>query len=106
MADDWPAASVGVFFGPTPSGIQIATSRSSATAGSGTVPAGRVHISAVRGRAARVHLWLDADRQRGDERLVCAVAGCGSETDATTLPLTRERMRQTPPDILFTSTES
>lgn len=50
-------------------------------------------------------VWSDADREAGSERLACVVPGCGSQTTPETLPLTRERMRRTPPDILFTSTE-
>ena len=47
--------------------------------------------------------WLRADFSVGIERLVCN--SCNFEIDGGTLPLTREAMRKSPPDILFTTTE-
>ena len=48
-------------------------------------------------------LWLDADRQKSIERLKCN--RCNNVVDENTIVLTRKRMRDQPPDILFTSTE-
>jgi hypothetical protein len=38
-------------------------------------------------------------------RLTCTDYGCGCVVDQTTLLLTRQQMRATPPDVLFTTTE-
>jgi len=48
-------------------------------------------------------IWLDADRQKNIERLNCD--RCHKVVDEDTVVLTRKRMRDQPPDILFTSTE-
>jgi hypothetical protein len=51
-------------------------------------------------------VWQDADRNRRRERLVCASVRCGEQLGEDRLVLTRQRMKSTPPDLLFTSTES
>mgnify|MGYP002716654907 CR=1 FL=1 len=48
--------------------------------------------------------WLVQDIQQGRERLVCA-SRCGATFDEQSFPLTRDSMRENPPDILFTTTE-
>ncbi|MBF9235121.1 protein DpdJ [Microvirga alba] len=48
--------------------------------------------------------WLVQDIQRGRERLVCS-SQCGATFDEQSLPLTRDSIRDNPPDILFTTTE-
>lgn len=48
-------------------------------------------------------IWLDTERQQGIERLNCN--RCNNVVDENTVVLTRKRMRDQPPDILFTSTE-
>jgi hypothetical protein len=48
-------------------------------------------------------LWQREDIVTGRERLVCQV--CGHVIDEETIVLTRTRAFQTPPDILFTTTE-
>ncbi len=48
-------------------------------------------------------VWADRDRRAQRERLRCD--SCGIEIDGTILALTRESMRTTPPDFLFTTTE-
>lgn len=48
--------------------------------------------------------WSVADFQSGRERLFCA-AGCGATFDEQSVALTRQSIRQYPPDILFTTTE-
>ncbi|MFT2158564.1 protein DpdJ [Pseudomonas putida] len=47
--------------------------------------------------------WLHKDRSEGHERLVCAC--CGAVLDGTLFPLTRESLKNSVPDILFTTTE-
>ncbi|WP_420995169.1 protein DpdJ [Cupriavidus sp. 30B13] len=47
--------------------------------------------------------WLHKDRSEGRERLVCAC--CGSVLDGAAFPLTRESLKNSIPDILFTTTE-
>lgn len=48
-------------------------------------------------------VWLDADRHKGVESLECD--RCNNAVGEDTVVLTRKRMRDQPPDILFTSTE-
>ena len=48
-------------------------------------------------------VWLDTDRLHGTDKLSCS--RCHSVVDEKTIVLTRKRMRDEPPDILFTSTE-
>ncbi|WP_127817847.1 protein DpdJ [Microbacterium sp. CPCC 204701] len=48
-------------------------------------------------------VWLDSDRRAGIEQLKCDT--CAAETPRGALAMTRESIRQTPPDILFSSTE-
>lgn len=50
-------------------------------------------------------LWRGADLDSARERLDCARPGCGSQADERHLVLTRQRIRQQPPDLLFTTTE-
>ena len=47
--------------------------------------------------------WLETDVNAGNERLVCST--CKRELDSSVIALTRKRMRQSPPDLLFTTTE-
>ena len=48
-------------------------------------------------------VWLDSDRQSGRERLTCD--RCNTLIDEDIVVLSRRRLAQEPPDILFTSTE-
>jgi len=48
-------------------------------------------------------VWRDSDRRAGNEQLKCDT--CAAETPRGALAITRESIRQTPPDILFSSTE-
>lgn len=50
-------------------------------------------------------LWRHADLEGSRERLTCARSGCGSQTDERHVILTRQRIQQQPPDLLFTTTE-
>lgn len=50
-------------------------------------------------------LWLDADISSNTERLVCSCSNCNASIEEDEIMLTRDRMRQSPPDILFTTTE-
>jgi hypothetical protein len=47
--------------------------------------------------------WREADVEAGTERLVCGT--CERAFDSSVIALTRRRMRQSPPDLLFTTTE-
>lgn len=47
--------------------------------------------------------WLGKDISEGRERLVCAC--CDSVLDSDTFPLTRNSLKKSVPDILFTTTE-
>lgn len=50
-------------------------------------------------------VWLETDVQREFERLVCSSAPCDGTVEPDEIRLTRRRMLDEPPDILFTSTE-
>lgn len=47
--------------------------------------------------------WLHKDRSEGRERLVCT--SCETVLDGAVFPLTRESLKRSVPDILFTTTE-
>ncbi|XXX76046.1 protein DpdJ [Sorangium sp. So ce134] len=49
--------------------------------------------------------WADADLEQGVERLQCTRRGCVGAVAHDEIMLTRARMEQTPPDVLFTTTE-
>lgn len=51
-------------------------------------------------------LWLEADVDRNVEVLHCRQRSCGTVIPGDEVLLTRVRMAATPPDILFTTTES
>ncbi|MFF1538419.1 DEAD/DEAH box helicase, partial [[Kitasatospora] papulosa] len=50
-------------------------------------------------------VWLTSDHGKGKERLVCTKRGCSTVIEGNVMPLTRASMLQSPPDILFTTTE-
>ncbi|HJZ35069.1 MAG TPA: protein DpdJ [Solirubrobacterales bacterium] len=50
-------------------------------------------------------IWRDAERQAGVEGLRCASPGCGASVGSDEVMLTRERMRDQPPEVVFTTTE-
>ena len=50
-------------------------------------------------------VWPDAKRNEGIEELACSDPRCDARVRPDEVMLTRERMRATPPDVLFTTTE-
>ena len=50
-------------------------------------------------------VWSRADIGQKRERLVCDRPDCGARVEEDEVILTRERMRRTPPDLLFTTAE-
>ena len=50
-------------------------------------------------------VWLDADVNSNTERLVCNCSSCSATIEKDEIVLTRDRMKLSPPDILFTTTE-
>lgn len=50
-------------------------------------------------------LWRGVDVESARERLCCGRPGCGWQADDRQLVLTRQRIQQQPPDVLFTTTE-
>lgn len=50
-------------------------------------------------------LWRGVDLDGARERLTCARPGCGSQADERHVVLTRQKIQQQPPDLLFTTTE-
>jgi hypothetical protein len=51
-------------------------------------------------------VWTRADIAQKCERLRCATPNCGRTIEPDEVILTRERLAQTPPDLLFTTTET
>ena len=49
--------------------------------------------------------WHESDLQRGVERLQCTKRRCRGTVDGKEVPLTRKRMMEAPPDLVFTTTE-
>lgn len=50
-------------------------------------------------------LWRGIDVDKAKERLSCGKPACGVQVDERHLALTRKRIQQQPPDLLFTTTE-
>lgn len=50
-------------------------------------------------------VWLTSDHGKGKERLICTKRGCSTVIEGNVMPLTRASMLESPPDILFTTTE-
>lgn len=50
-------------------------------------------------------VWLESDVQQEFERLLCSNPQCDETVEPDEIRLTRRRMLEEPPDILFTSTE-
>ena len=50
-------------------------------------------------------VWLAADRSLGVETLRCSRTACGSVVTSDEFVLTRKSMQETPPDIVFSTTE-
>jgi len=94
---------IGTFFGPTP--LNAAALRSynhwGELAGGGYVcPYLRCP------RCDGELLWLTADIDRSVEALHCRERGCGTVISGEEVLLTRARVAATPPDVLFTTTET
>jgi DEAD/DEAH box helicase len=50
-------------------------------------------------------VWPDGHLQEGAELLICSAPRCTVRIESDEVILTRERLRDTPPDVLFTTTE-
>jgi len=50
-------------------------------------------------------IWRHDDIKKSRERLHCSRAGCGFIVESDEIVLTRQKLQQEPPDILFTTTE-
>lgn len=50
-------------------------------------------------------IWSKSDHDSNLERLICVKRECNTVIEGEVLPLTRNKMRRNPPDILFTTTE-
>jgi superfamily II DNA or RNA helicase len=92
---------IGAFFGLTPHNAELVrTSDIWATTGGGYV------CPYLRCPTCGADLiWSDDDVRRGHERLICGRSSCTETVDEDEVVLTRARMRRTPPDVLFTTTE-
>jgi hypothetical protein len=92
---------IGAFFGPTPHNAQALLSRGTwARAGSGFV-CPYVRCPQCGGEL----IWSEEDIRSDRERLSCGRNTCPVAVDEDEVVLTRARMRRTPPDVLFTTTE-
>ena len=98
--------SIGAFFGPTPNDHRV---KSEWLRGDGWWRHGDGHacpyLRCPRPTCKGPLIWRDSDRNDGREALHCSNPRCDVQTIPEQFPLTRERMRAAPPDVLFTSTE-
>ena len=92
--------SVGAYFGPTP------TTAKDYHVDSSWRKRGRNHICPYLScpKCGGELLWREEDRRANRERLHCA--SCANTVEEDEIILTRERMAKTPPDVLFTTTET
>lgn len=92
---------IGAFFGPTPHNSQALLSRGTwARAGSGFV-CPYLRCPQCGGEL----IWSEDDVRNERERLGCGRNTCPTAIGEDEVVLTRARMRRTPPDVLFTTTE-
>jgi len=91
---------IGAFFGPTPTKASV-----EAVEAKEWGPLGDGYLCPfLRCPLCQGELkWSREDLAASIERLVCVT--CGARVDGDEVLLTRQRMQQTPPDVLFTSTE-
>jgi hypothetical protein len=98
---------IGAFFGPTPLSAQ-ALARSASPSERVIWPrsgAGFICPYLRCPRCAGELVWVDDDVRAAVERLGCSSAGCGVVVGDDEVILTRSRMQDQQPDILFTTTE-
>lgn len=96
--------SIGAFFGPTPRDSTSAQLRSrnwSFQRAAGGYCCPYLCCPGCKG----VLVWKDDDVVNGRERLHCVDEACGAIVQDNEVVLTRSRMAQNPPDLLFTTTE-
>ena len=98
------AITIGAFFGPTLNGVKDLESDKPkwAREGNGFVCP---FIQCPDDKCSGEMLWLDTDISSKKERLVCSCDTCSASIEEDEIVLTRDRMKQNPPDILFTTTE-
>lgn len=92
---------IGALFGPTPGQVKWVEEGFAPwpvhAAGGRRCP----YVQCPRCRSPLI--WTDADRQKGTERLRCV--GCTFASAEGQFAMTRDSIRERPPDILFTTTE-
>jgi superfamily II DNA or RNA helicase len=98
---------IATFFGPTPTNMRAAE-QGFGDENRGKWPDHRDGIICESIRCPTEHcqgnlVWLDEDRRRNVESLRCDT--CGHRIHEDEIVLTRERLKSTTPDILFTTTE-
>ncbi|HUP86880.1 MAG TPA: protein DpdJ [Acidimicrobiales bacterium] len=92
---------IGAFFGPTPHNAQALLNRGAwARAGNGFV-CPYLRCPQCSGEL----IWSEEDIRGNRERLSCGRNTCPVVVGEDEVVLTRARMRRTPPDVLFTTTE-
>jgi hypothetical protein len=95
---------VGAYFGPTPNDASSVADNSWGTAWIAKA-GGRVcpFLGCPDPDCGGPLLWRDEDRANNTERLLCAE--CGGAVEPDEIALTRRRITNAPPDILFSTTE-
>lgn len=93
---------IGALFGPTPFSAKAAENKRT---GWKRAPDGLVcsYVPCPGSACDGEMIWRDVDRHASLERLECS--SCGKKIESDEIILTRERLQETPPDILFTTTE-
>ena len=94
---------IGAFFGPTPrrAAIDLVAKKEWPQQNHGYVCP---YLSCP--RCGGYLLWLESDIEHKVERLQCVKQQCQTVINQDEIILTRERMAQMPPDIIFTTTET
>jgi len=92
---------LGAFFGPTPHTSEVLLRGNSWPLAGGGYVCPYLRCPACGGDL----LWREDDVRAGRERLTCSRATCAGVIQEDEVVLTRARMRRTPPDVLFTTTE-
>jgi superfamily II DNA or RNA helicase len=92
---------IGAYFGPTPKYGNIKEVADKWNAHGGGYACPYLRCPSCEGTL----VWKNGDIEQQRERLHCATAGCGSIVREDEVCLTRTRMCQQPPDVVFTTTE-
>lgn len=93
---------IGAFFGPTPKYCGAVESKTEWIKAEGGYICPYIRCPNCGGNL----IWLKEDIQTRTEKLSCTKLNCEATVTQDEIVLTRNRMAKTPPDILFTTTET